>query len=183
MVVIDATIILLLLRPGILVPLGSDGVAIEHPKERIEHLVSELERAKTKIIIPTPALSEVLVRAGAVASQQIVDRLSKHAAFSIEPFDTRAAIEVAAMTREELDSGNGKRGGSAAVWAKVKYDRQIVAIAKVNSASTIYSDDGDIKRIASRSKITVKGLADLPLPDSAAQYTLALQERQEEPQT
>lgn len=181
MVVIDATIILLLLRPGILVPLGSDGVAIEHPKERIEHLVSELERAKTKIIIPTPALSEVLVRA--VASQQIVDRLSKHAAFSIEPFDTRATIEVAAMTREELDSGNGKRGGSAAVWAKVKYDRQIVAIAKVNSASTIYSDDGDIKRIASRSKITVKGLADLPLPDSAAQYTLALQERQEEPQT
>ena len=78
------------------------------------------------------------MKAGAAASQQIVDHLQKYSVFSIEPFDTRAAIEVAAMTRDALTAGN-KRGNSSATWAKVKYDRQIVAIAKVHGATGFYS--------------------------------------------
>jgi hypothetical protein len=173
MVVIDATTLLLMLRPGTPVPAGSNGVSIVKPKERIEYLVQQLDKAKTKIIIPTPALSEVLVRAGATASQQIVEHLQKYSVFRIEPFDTRAAIEVAAMTRTALDSGK-KRGSSVATWAKVKYDRQIVAIAKVCGAATIYSDDGDIAALAKEAKINVIGIADLPLPPEKAQLDLEL---------
>jgi predicted nucleic acid-binding protein len=173
MVVIDATNLLLMLRPGTPVPAGPGGVSIDKPKERIEHLVQQLDKAKTKIIIPTPALSEALVRAGAAASQQIVEHLQKYSVFRIEPFDTRAAIEVAAMTRSALDSGK-KRGGSEATWAKVKYDRQIVAIAKVCGATTIYSDDGDIRTLASGARINVVSLADLPLPPEKAQLDLEL---------
>jgi predicted nucleic acid-binding protein len=173
MVVIDATNLLLFIRPETPVPPAPDGRPIEKPKERIEYLIQRLDKAKTKVIVPTPALSEALVRAGAAASQQIIERLQKYAVFSIEPFDTRAAIEVAAMTRKALDSGK-KRGESSATWAKVKYDRQIVAIARVCGATAIYSDDGDIKVLAKDAKISVIALCDLPLPPEKAQLDLEL---------
>jgi hypothetical protein len=171
MVVIDATFLLLMLRPGTPVPVGANGRPVDRPKERIEHLVEHLGKARTRILIPTPALSEALVRAGAAASQLIVDHLQRYSVFQIEPFDTRAAIEVAAMTRGALARGR-KRENPAATWAKVKYDRQIVAIAKVAGATTIYSDDGDIRTIANEAKIAVVGIAELPLPPEDAQLDL-----------
>lgn len=163
MVVIDTTMLLLLLRPDTPVPPGPNGVPIDRPRDRIDYLVNDLAKSNTKLVIPTPALSEALVRAGAAASQQIVDYLTKWTVFQIAPFDTRAAIEVAAMTRAALSRGK-KKGASDAVWNKVKYDRQIVAIAKVVGATMIYSDDGDIRTIAREVQIAVNGLADLPLP-------------------
>ena len=168
MVVIDATTLMLLLRPGTAVP---DGV--DKPKERIEFLVQRLQKEDTKIIIPTPALSEVLVRAGTAASQQIIEYLQKYAIFRIEPFDTRAAIEVAAMTRDAIAKGK-KRGDSDATYAKLKYDRQIVAIARVSGADTIYSDDKGIGTLAGETIIKVVGIADLPLPPEDAQHPLPL---------
>jgi predicted nucleic acid-binding protein len=173
MVVIDATTLLLMLRPDTPIPDGPDGVKIDRPKERIEYLVQQLDKAKTKIIIPTPALSEALVRAGAAATQQIVEHLQRFAVFAIEPFDTRASIEVAAMTRDAI-AGGKKRGTSAATWAKVKYDRQIVAIAKVNGANTIYSDDEDVEKLGRANKINVVSLAALPLPPEKRQLDLEL---------
>jgi hypothetical protein len=54
MVVIDATMLMPLLRPDIPIPAAADGTPIEKPRERIDHLVKELERDKTKIIVPAP---------------------------------------------------------------------------------------------------------------------------------
>ena len=79
------------------------------------------------------------------------------------------------MTRKALNSGK-KKGGSDATWAKVKYDRQIVAIAKVCGASKIYSDDGDIEAMAKGSNIEVIKLAALPLPPKKAQFEMTLQQ-------
>jgi predicted nucleic acid-binding protein len=177
MVVIDATILMLLFRPDVAVPTGRRGVPIEHARERIQFLVQQLEKAKTRIAIPTPALSELLVRAGSVASQKIVEDINKYAVFRIEPFDARAAIEVAAMTRAALDRMGNKRGTSSSPWAKIKYDRQIVAIAKVVRATAIYSDDRDIRAIAQTEDIPVIGLADLPLPEQTRQGVLPLESR------
>jgi predicted nucleic acid-binding protein len=147
MVVLDATMLMALFRSDAGGPTNSKGKPINDAKERIENLVKQLEAAKTKIIVPTPALSEILVRAGAEESQQIIEEVNRSAVFRIEPFDTRAAIEVAAMTRAAISDG-GKKGASRAPWAKVKYDRQIVAIAKVAQATAIYSDDNDVRSIA-----------------------------------
>jgi hypothetical protein len=180
MVVIDATMLLLLLRPGTKAPTDAQGVPIEKCKERIEFLIQKLQREKSKIIIPTPALSETLVRAGAEASLQIVEYINKYAVFRIEAFDTRAAIELAAMSREAMGR-KGKRGGSTAVWAKVKFDRQIVAIAKVCGATEIYSDDGDIKTLAKQANITVIGVSDLPLPEEDRQFRLDLEGHKDGP--
>ena len=61
--------------------------------------------------------------------KKFAERLSKLAVFRIEPFDTRPAIEVAAMTRNAKAAGS-RKGISDATWAKLKFDRQIVAIAR-----------------------------------------------------
>src|SRR5688572_2086922 len=134
MVVIDATMFMLFLQPNARAPVG-----IRHARERVLGLIEEMEEARVKVVIPTPALAEVLVRVDANRSEEIVDLINRHFTLRIEPFDARAAIEVAAMTRVALEEKRGK-GDDQATWAKVKYDRQIVAIAKVVGATAIYSD-------------------------------------------
>lgn len=139
-----------------------DGTPIERPADRVNHLVSELDAQGDTVLLPTPALAEVLVRVGARASERIVEQISRHWVIKVEAFDVRAAVEVAAMTRDPRDRPDP--GDAQTTWAKLKYDRQIVAIAKVNRATTIYSDDRGVRTVAARAGIEVKGLADLPLP-------------------
>ena len=75
------------------------------------------------------------------------------------------------MTRTAMASGKKKQSPQA-TWAKLKYDRQIVAIAKVVGASAIYSDDKDIRILAADAGIPVVGIADLELPSEKAQMNL-----------
>lgn len=173
MVVFDATTLLYLLDPEAKAPKDPEtGEPVARVKDRITFLVSELEKRKEKIIVPTPALSELLVRAGE-AGPGYLDILSRQATFKIVDFDQRAAVEVAAATREALAAGD-KRSGSDSPWAKVKFDRQIIAIARVEGASAIYSDDGDIVRFAKNFGIAVIRVSDLPLPPEDAQQSLPL---------
>lgn len=174
MVVFDATTLLLLLSPNVPAPLDpTTNKPITFAKDRIDYLVKELGREKTKIIVPTPVLSEILVRAGSAGSEYL-DTISTSAAFRIVPFDVRAAVEVAAMTQKAMGKGN-KRSGSEGTWAKIKYDRQIVAIAKTEGALVIYSDDGDVQAIAASESMVVVSLRDLPIPPDSAQGTLAIE--------
>jgi hypothetical protein len=107
MVVFDATILLLLLRPNVGCPVDSCGNPIAAIQERLDYLVERLEKQRTRIIVPTPVLSEVLVRAGA-AGPDILDKLTRSTVFKIEPFDTKAAVEAALMTKSAIDGGNKK---------------------------------------------------------------------------
>lgn len=81
----------------------------------------------------------------------------------VKPFDQVAAIELAAI---EIDDRmkHGKRTGSASPWAKLRFDRQIVAIAKTNGATRIYSDDEDVIKLAARINIQAIATRELPLP-------------------
>lgn len=151
------------------------GLIVTHVKSRIDGLIKELEKAKIKIIVPTPAFSELLVRAGD-ATPALISTIEKSSIFRTEPFDKMAAIEVAMMTRLALENG-GKRGGIDCPWQKVKYDRQIIAIAKVHGATAIYSDDGDIHTHGETAQIKVIRVADLPIPQDAAQAVLELDKK------
>jgi hypothetical protein len=170
MVVFDAAILMLLLRPNVGRPRDSAGNPISDFEERLNYLVQRLEVLRTRIIIPTPVLSEVLVHAGA-AGPEILEKLTRSTVFKIEPFDSKAAVEAALMTKAAIDAGN-KRSGLAATWAKVKFDRQIVAIAKVFNVSMIYSDDGDVKSLAAAENIPVTNLEELPLPPAKPQMEM-----------
>lgn len=173
MVVLDATTLFYLLDPEAKAPTDSEtGQPVNYVKERIQYLVSRLEKDRQKVIIPTPALSELLIGAG-TAGPKYLDILNKSAVFRIADFDQRAAIELANTIREAVGSGD-KRGGSPSPWAKIKFDRQIIAIAKVAGASTIYSDDSDIARFSKTARIAVVRIQDLPLPAENAQFALPL---------
>lgn len=146
MAVFDATALLLLLEPDASPPLDPEtGVPMTDVAARIKFLVDTLEEQRETIVIPTPALSEVLVHAGD-AGPVYLEILNGSRCFRIEPFDQRAAVELAAMTREAMAAGD-LRAGTDATRAKLKFDRQIVAIALTRGETTVYSDDGDIARL------------------------------------
>ena len=94
---------------------------------------------------------------------QYLDEINGRACFKIVAFDQRAAIEAALRMADALKAKD-KRSGTLSPLHKVKFDRQIVAIAKVESAKTIYSDDKDMAKYAEQSEISIIKVEDLPLP-------------------
>lgn len=171
--VFDSTFLVLLTNPDAPPPLDpATDAPVELAKERIEHLIKTLSEGGDKIIVPTPVLSEFLVRADEAAADYL-QILDKSSAFQIENFDQRAAVELAALNREALDTGD-KRTGTDAPWSKVKFDRQIVAIAKVARADCIYSDDDDLKTFSTNAGIRVIKLHEIDLPPEERQGSLIL---------
>jgi predicted nucleic acid-binding protein len=177
MVVIDATMLMLLFRPNVPARItDSSGKEIDYVPERLAYLVKTLEDSKSRIVIPAPVLGELLVRATAAETSHILEEIGRAAVFRVEPFETRAAIELAVMTRSAL-AGGDKRGGSSAPWAKVKFDRQIIAIARTIQVSTIYTDDGNLATAAKAVGLTTIGLAELALPQHTAQGQLPFESK------
>jgi predicted nucleic acid-binding protein len=160
-VVFDATFLIALLDPQVK---GDSEV-----DARLTFLIQSLDKARKKIIVPTPALCEVLIGASDAAPQYL-DIINHSSRFKVAPFGTRAAVEAAAAHRDALRAGDKKEG--AASWLKVKFDRQIVAIAKIEGADIIYSDDDDIARFSARDGIEVITLEGLPSPPEKPQPEL-----------
>ena len=166
MAVLDATTLLHFLEPDARAAMDpASGEPVPDAKARIEGLVAKLQKAKETILVPTPVLSEVLVHADK-AGPGYLQILHCTARLRIVPFGERAAVELAVMTRAALEKGD-LRAGTSATRAKLKFDRQIIAIARVEGEKTIYSDDSDVKTLAEGAELTVIRTSDLPLADSA----------------
>lgn len=67
--------------------------------------------------------------------------------------------------------GAARTNSQAVTHAKAKFDDQIVAIAAVEGAGKMYSDDPHIKKRAG-GRFEVIGIGDLPLPPESAQGSL-----------
>jgi predicted nucleic acid-binding protein len=157
MIIFDASFLVVFLNKDPEPAADRQGKPVTRFKERVEYLATSINASGDQIGIPTPAMAEVLVRAGKGRSQ-FVSILSDRMRFLLIPFDARAAIEASeliALIRKQETWGTH---------AKVKFDIQIVATAKAEDASIIYSDDQDIENFAKRFKIPVKRICDLPLP-------------------
>jgi hypothetical protein len=172
-VAVDASTLTLLVNPDADPPLDPDtGQPLTRASERLGKLIDEVERRRGTVLIPTPALAEVLVKAGD-AGPTFLERLNSSARFKVADFDQRAAVEVAAMTRDAIRAGD-KSAGVTEPWQKVKYDRQIVAIARVNGASALYADDGGVAAFGNLIGLKVIRTWELPLPETKEDlFTLA----------
>lgn len=159
MVVFDASILIDLFNPR----LGGDR------RFKLDYLVDTLEKQRTKILVPTPALTELMVYAEK-ARDSYHRLLSASSVFQISPFDSRAAMECALLLADAFSAKERRK----VTKTKFKFDWQIVAIAASRNATTIYSDDPDIVRYGERVQLRVIKTEDLPLPDSAKQGTLPL---------
>jgi hypothetical protein len=168
MVVFDASLLLLVLDEGA-------KASVPHGRERVEHLIDTLSGIGETIIIPTPALSECLVHAGP-AGQEYLNIIGKRACFRVVSFDERAAVEAAVRTHEALQRGQRRGGNPEASKTKIKFDRQIVAVAVVEGATAIYSDDSDVIAYAQEAGLDGYRLEDLPLPPEDRQRALQFDE-------
>ena len=172
MIVFDTTTIILFIDPKAKPPTDPNtGRLVEKCKERIEHLIDTLNKSKTRILIPTPVLSEFLVKAGDDKSKFLSEFVSSKN-FLVGDFDSLAAIELAHLEDNDLKS-NRKLDGLISK-AKVKFDRQIVAIAKVKGAGTIYTDDGNLAKLARNNGIAPVMTWEIPLPPVEPQVALDL---------
>jgi predicted nucleic acid-binding protein len=159
----DTSALLVAIAPADKVQTSVKGVLVTDAKARIDHLIATMQTAKSRLIIPTPALAEAIVQVDPAVAARFVDRMSKTSSVLLAPFDVLEALEAAAMAKEDLASGD-KRGGAKGEYQKVKVDRQIVAIAKFHGAAVIYSNDSDVRTLANAQGIRVVGVEDLPLP-------------------
>jgi hypothetical protein len=124
-------------------------------------------------IIPTPALSECLVYAGP-AGPEYLAIINKRSIFRVASFDQKAAVEAAIRTYQARQRGQRKGGNPTATKAKIKFDRQIVAIAAAEGATAVYSDDADVVDYAREAGMQGVRLADLDLPPDEPQKALDL---------
>ena len=163
MVLFDCDFLSFLFRdnPGVICDPGTRK-PVERVKEKIEHLIRTLGAKREKIVVPTPALSEILCLAGKDA-HEVLAALTNTYGFELAAFDVMAAVEAAIATGNAL-AKRDKKGGAKSTWAKVKFDRQIIAIAKVRGVSVIYSNDEDIRKSAKREGMTVLSVWNLPEP-------------------
>lgn len=174
MIVIDATTLILLIAPSAKPPKDpSTGKPVEKCKERIEYLLETLTGTGTRVLMPSPVLAELLVRAGSARNQYLAE-LTTNSAFRPAPFDQRAAVELSMIIDGDLASK--KKLTEDQTWAKVKFDRQIVAIAKVHAVTMIYTDDEGLAKCAKANNIDVTHTWNLPLPPVKSQQELDLTE-------
>lgn len=169
---LDANMLLLLLDKDARAPIDpATGQPLQHAFERVAYLVKTLDKKRAKIIIPTPALSELLVYAGQ-AGPQYIAILNRSASIQIADFCQRSAVEAADLTADAIRRSGHMRGGSMETRAKIKFDRQIVAISKVHGASVIYSDDAGVSVEGARVNMGCIRSNELPLPPANAQESL-----------
>jgi hypothetical protein len=164
MVVFDASVLLFVFNEN-------TPASVPRAAERVEYLIDRLSEAGETIVIPTPALSECLVHAGP-AGPDYLTIINKQACFRVAPFDERAAVEAAARTWRARQRGQPKGGHPDIAKSKIKFDRQIVAIASVEGATTVYSDDSDVRGYAREAGMEALQLSDLPLPPEDPQSAM-----------
>ena len=159
---VDSSALALLVNPAANPPDDpATGKPVEHARERVEYFIASLTASDT-MIIPTPVLAEALVRAED-GGPGLLEALGGMARVKVRPFGELAAIETAVMTREAIQAGD-KRGGSEAAWQKVKVDRQVVAVARVERATRIYADDHNLVAFAKRLGMDAFSTWDLQVP-------------------
>ena len=171
MAVFDSTTLLYLLDPNARPPTDPDtGQPVARAKERVELLLETSEAQGETVLIPAPVLCEVLVGAGD-AGPRYLDILGNTSRFRIAPFDEMAAVELAEMTRKAQSSGD-LRAGTNMTRARLRFDRQILAIARVQNEKRIYTDDGKMSATARAEGFRVTATRDLPLPSGQTSLPL-----------
>ena len=121
------------------------GEPLSNVNGRIDRLIRSIESNSQTIVIPTPALAEVLVVArGKIEDWISMLQQSRH--FQIVDFEINAVKKLVDVT-QKIHKDEAFESQSAFTKAQLKFDRQIIAIALAQNQDTIYSDDQGIKRM------------------------------------
>jgi hypothetical protein len=101
MVAFDNTILSILLFPDAEVNEGPDRKPVERAHDRVNALVQEIADGGERVLIPTPALAEVLATPDCEVDE-VLSALRASAYIRIGDFDQRAAVELALRLRAAM---------------------------------------------------------------------------------
>lgn len=137
---------------------------------RVKALITETKRSRGRIIVPSPAFAEFAVG----ARDEELNLVSTQSIFKIVPFDAVSAVECGFLIRDVFDKEEkqDKR--------KIKFDLQILAIAKVHNARRLITNDNQLRSRAIRLGIQGVAIGELPIPDDARQIPLKLDEEEDD---
>ncbi len=152
--IIDANVLVALFRVA----------TADSEKVRIDGLIADVKASRSRLIIPSPALSEFAAK----AQQHELDFILGQSVFRIAPFDAKAALECSEMLRSWAAGIDGDKKDRH----KAKFDMQILAIAKTNNATLFVTNDKNLRNKAVNARINTKDILELPIPESAKQQKI-----------
>lgn len=165
MVVFDTSILAIALDATAAVPIDPlTGSPLVHARKRIDHLLKTLSESRAKILLPTPVVAEYIAGGGPDKEKRL-EMLTGSRSFKIVSFDLRAAVECGLIQ----DSDAGRKLSDHETKAKVKYDRQIIAIALAQGAGALYTGDKTLATRATAAGISAILTWDLPMPPEPPQ--------------
>jgi hypothetical protein len=173
MIVFDTSTLILAIDPDRARPPidPQTGKPLTNCAARVNFLIQRLNAAKEQLLIPTPIISEFLIKAGPNRFEYIQKFI---AAKNLLPanFDHKAAIELALLNDPDLNSMKSLEGNLTA--AKIRFDRQVVAIAKSSGASCVYAGDNNLAGCARDNGMKAVMTWELPEPPIPPQLEMPL---------
>lgn len=140
---------------------------------RVKGLVAEMASKREPIGIPAQVWAEFLEAATENEAAQSV-ALFKTNAFKLLSYDMRAAIETSQVAKRGQVARKGNSNKDRARQA-VKVDWQIIAVAIVNNARMILTNDQPMLTECGRHKVKCLSIRDLEIPDGSRQQPIVFE--------
>lgn len=147
-----------------------EGVSLTDPRTgnvisdlelRAQALVDHVDSQGGSVLIPAPVLAEFLVGIDKSSQQTYINLIKSQSCFEVVAFDEIAAIECAQFP----DLKALKQMMASDTTAKVKFDRQILAIAKASGVKEVWTHDKGVYNRCENFGLIAKSLADIsPAP-------------------
>lgn len=143
--------------------------SISYSKERLDYFISS---NRPQIILPTLIYCELLM-ISTVEDKFLDEYLASNAEFISAAYDVRAA-SIHAQIEKPLVQKNNKKAGRDENMNRLKFDRQILAIAKKFSVDYVITSDAGMVKDALRYGIQTKCVSTMDLPPDIKQPSLDL---------
>jgi predicted PilT family ATPase len=170
-VAFDNTFLTLLLDPTSQVrPNPVTGAATLYMPGRISSLIDDLTVRGDKLIIPAPAIAEVMCRVN--PPSKVMAKLGAYKCIEPYAFDQKCALTLGEITQKSREEIKDARLLNDWTRQRVKVDLQIVAVALTYGADTLYTDDDSQTAFAEMCGMNVMHTWNLPLNEAYRQGEL-----------
>lgn len=136
----DNTFLTLMLdRSSFVRPDPNTGIPTKYAHEKLMSLIDRLSKDRETLIIPAPAIAEVMCRVR--PAELVISELNRYSCIEPYPFDQKCAVTLSDMMCGQ--SGRLKEINERHRIGKqrIKVDLQIVAVAVTYGADVLYTDD------------------------------------------
>ena len=164
-IVLDTNVLVQVLRNAkreVVLTDPATGNPLDRVEARAAALIDQVDMNGDTALIPTPTLAEFLVGVNHSFYHTYLDAIDSVSCFEVVSFDEISAMECARL----VDDAELKVLDPIATKAKVRFDRQILAIAIANNAEELWTHDVGLYAKARQCGLRVKSLADIqPIPE------------------